>query len=433
MNRRAVGYAREKLEGLLVEVNSLVSSDFLDDELKSALEKTADKINAYKGMLKKVVRSEDASTVKHVCLTVNEFISKYLSIHGVLVGAAEMRNAFELKNPLANVLSFLLRPKAGKLILSSEWNFSPSRYKTHLKHLEGFAIIGLPASEASNPLVTALAGHEFGHVLWSSLGLKAKLDGDMREIVYKVFSSESQAYRKIFGETLRPKTDAVIYSRVGKVSEYAFRQCEEIFCDAIGLFLFGPAFLYAFEYLLSKLPMPRRLANYPSMPDRVGYQLKAAMTYQKKAVEAGMPAEVIDVPEGYAESFERESYGHALDAQDMFILNCADKVVSLIADEIHGLALTHCRSSGVPMYSRSEAKKILNYFHLGLPAQGPQSDVRAEFVDIINAGWLAYFAGDLWKKPEYKALLERKVEIICELVLKSIEITEFQMMLGRSH
>ena len=52
-----------------------------------------------------------------------------------------------------------------RLILSSEWDYSPFMYD-QITDLPSFVFIGLPACESANPLLLPLAGHELGHSVW---------------------------------------------------------------------------------------------------------------------------------------------------------------------------------------------------------------------------------------------------------------------------
>jgi len=78
-----------------------------------------------------------------------------------------------------------------KLIVSSEWEFSPFVYRS-ITGFPGFVLIGLPATESSNPLVIPLAGHELGHSVWERNKLAGYFNSRIRQSILK----EVKIYRQ---------------------------------------------------------------------------------------------------------------------------------------------------------------------------------------------------------------------------------------------
>jgi hypothetical protein len=99
-------------------------------------------------------------TVKQTaCQIANMTISRFHSLLRFVLRSTNVRNAFELFDPLLRMSQKLIG-KDTKLILSSEWSFSPFTYVGVFPELPGFVFIGIPASESGNALIIPAAGHE---------------------------------------------------------------------------------------------------------------------------------------------------------------------------------------------------------------------------------------------------------------------------------
>ena len=84
---------------------------------------------------------------------------------GMIVRSTSTRTAFEFYSPFLGVCKTALGQDS-KLIMSSEWEYSPLTIVQDLPYLPDFLFIGLPASESDNALIFPASGHELGHQIW---------------------------------------------------------------------------------------------------------------------------------------------------------------------------------------------------------------------------------------------------------------------------
>ncbi|MCE9635044.1 MAG: hypothetical protein K8T90_04995 [Planctomycetes bacterium] len=185
---------------------------------------------------------------------------------------------------------------------------------------------------------------------------------------------------------------------------WATAQSEEVFCDFIGLRLFGTAFLNAFAYLLTPGDTHKRSRDYPITSARVAHLLRAAAAYQ------------IPVPSGYAAMFSDPAAPNLL-TEERERLHLADDVTNEMVPKLIDHANQVVTESGVALGSEEGREKVLGAFRRSTPAE----DVDC-LADILCAAWDAQPAGCTdcdW----------RQTAVINELALKTIEIFEIQTTL----
>ena len=160
---------------------------------------------------------------------------------GFVDRATETGNPFEIHGPLSRLATVILgRPH--KLVLSSEWDYSPFTYFGR-GGLSDFIFVGFPAPEVGNPLLIPLAGHEIGHHLWAELDepeainaeIEAAVSTELREKRYNRYSKFFPFNKDQLELAFEAKTSWWI------AVHWARQQVEETFCDFVGLFLFGAA------------------------------------------------------------------------------------------------------------------------------------------------------------------------------------------------
>lgn len=82
----------------------------------------------------------------------------------------------------------------------------------------------------------------------------------------------------------------------------------------------------------------------------------------------------------------------------------------------------------VPMRNEFQVSRICSYFKSWvIPTPEPYP-----LVDILNAGWKCYQDKDLWKDSQ-QIKPESRYNILADLVLKSMEVSEFHERLKNSH
>lgn len=100
------------------------------------------------------------------------------------------------------MLATELLEEHSRVVLSSEWSFSPFTYPAALEQLPTFVFIGVPASECHNPLVIPLAAHELGHVVWRRNGVKAEFDPIILTTILDIYRSRWDDVKKLFDAAL---------------------------------------------------------------------------------------------------------------------------------------------------------------------------------------------------------------------------------------
>src|SRR5947209_6509229 len=164
----ALTHARKRFDAAIAEVDRLKQSEFPYDHARGALDHLERMFKAQQVVLEKVFPQANASVVNNACGTSLYQLYVYVPILGFILRSTNVRNAFEAYAPLLRLARRVL-DKTTKLIVSSEWDYSPFVYLS-LTDLPGFVLIGLPAPESANPLLVPLAGHELGHSVWEAEG-----------------------------------------------------------------------------------------------------------------------------------------------------------------------------------------------------------------------------------------------------------------------
>ena len=186
------------------------------------------------------------------------------------------------------------------------------------------------------------------------------------------------------------------------------RQAEETFCDFVGLRIFGESYLHAFAYLLAPKQLWIRSVVYPNLVKRVDNMLTAATKY---AVQA---------PLEYKSEFE-DMNTSSFDRQQVFLLSLADAASSFVVTSLMSEAQDLIDSSATVKHSEAKAAEILKDFQVVAPASNAES-----LANILNAGWKAFHDVTLWNDfPQ----IQSKDTTLMELILKSIEVFEYEELL----
>jgi hypothetical protein len=222
-------------------------------------------------------------------------------------------------------------------------------------------------------------------------------------------------FRKLFDQapSAADKVENDLFSRTiwGQSYKLAQRQLEEVFCDYVGLYVFGRSFLHSFRYLIApSLGYPRNL-QYPRLRDRADYMVQ----FGKKL---GIP-EIL----GYADSFREQEDPLAPGVR--FILTMADGTtrnlysqLSMMVDKYHGQA----EAFNVGAKDEPGVKKLLMNL---VPAASTKS-----MTAVVNAAWDIRLALNDWDiLNDIGDEVERrkeKLRVLKDLVLKSFEVYEVQ-------
>lgn len=400
-----VEYAKRRYDAAIGEIERLKQSEFPYAHIRDALLQMEKVFRHQRALLDKLTAKSSTPIAKNACSQSLAFLFNYTPYLGFILRATNVRNAFETYAPVLRLARRLLGPKI-KLVLSSEWDYSPFVYLPTAE-LPDFVLIGVPAYESSNPLLISLAGHELGHNVWNQHDLGRKYDAALRDEVLKALTGKFwNAYQQIYPNTTQ--TDLVTNMFVKQTwlpaHMFAKRQLEEIFCDVMGLRLFSEAYLHAFAYLLSPCIPGERSPTYPTIKTRVSYLLEAANTLN------------VTVPTDYADLFDAQM---DLTSPIMKLLvDVADSAVSAVVPAVVTEAVQFAESKAVPNKSVANVAAIRQDFQMVIPAAG-----LTNLTDVINAGWECFHDDDLWSQVS-QIPKESRSRVLHDLVLKSFEVSE---------
>jgi len=346
----------------------------------------------------------DVKTVDNVCATAFQAVQHSLDILGFLLRSTNVRNAFEVYGPLLRIARKTLGDDT-KLIVSSEWNFSPFTFIGY-EHLPGFVLIGLPASESANPFLVPLAGHELGHSLWSTFGVDVEFRQKVQQLVLTEIRAQSVDFAANFPGVDITELETTLFGQRTwtPARDWALRQAEEMFCDFVGLRVFGESYLHAFAYLLAPWREGLRSPLYPDNRDR-------AKIIADVAKDSGLA-----VPDGFVVMFGK--LRPPQDGPTCFLLSVADGVRNKIMNDLADRTKSIIDPSQVPERSLSGVERCLRRFSLQTPAQGTTG-----LGDILNAAWQARLEKNFFKNAEIE---KQRDHLLTEIVLKSIEILEIE-------
>ena len=407
-----IEYSLRRITSVLEEIDRLKQSEFPYKSSKIALQILERKFKDHLKSLKKLKITLPLlapHVVNNACSISLNDIHLYLPILGFILRSTSVRNAFETYGPLLRLARKILKPST-KLILSSEWENSPFIY-FEISKLPDFVLIGLPAQESENPLLLPLTGHELGHSVWKANNIRSQyMQHVIDRIIQEIITNYWKEYHLIFPQVKKDKdTLTDLFGRPTWILayEFAIRQIEEIFCDLIGLRIFAESYLYAISYLLSPCVLGQRSLHYPNTKRRIAHLEEGAREFN------------VNIPFKFSDSFEdnEEPTDHTIKllvkladiTSESFVSNLIETVKS-ISDE-----------KEIPERSKEEVEKFAKYCFENLV---PISNARS-LSDILNAAWLCFHNGIIWKKNPKVKFQDRR-RLFNELVLKSIEVYEIE-------
>jgi hypothetical protein len=401
-----IGYAKQRYDAAIREIERLKQSEFPYAHIRDALLQLEQVFRQQRASLDKLSAKVSPPVAKNACSQSLAFLFNYTPYLGFVLRATNVRNAFETYAPILRLARRLLRPNM-KLLLSSEWEYSPFVYLPTVE-LPDFVLIGVPAYESANPLLVSLAGHELGHNVWTQQSLGQKLDTALRDEVLKALTTKFWGdYQQIYPKTAQSDLLTNMFVKETWLPGHVFAklQLEEIFCDVMGLRLFSEAYLHAFAYLLSPCVPGERSPRYPTIRTRVMYLLDAANKFG------------VAVPAHYADLFDSQM--DPVSPVVKLLAGIADAGISAIVPQVIQEAAAYADARGVPRRSDSNVAAIRNDFNRVIPAFGGST-----LTDIVNAGWACFHDGDLWNHLT-QIRSEDRGRVLYDLVLKSFEVAEY--------
>ena len=399
-------FATEKILAVRRQISRLLASDFPHSDSKSALGLLDLVYKADLSRITEALDSEDKRLRTRVCSNLNFNIARFQHILGFILRSTNVRNSFEIYDPLLRLSKQLLGSNA-KLVLSSEWDYTPFTYPATFKELPNYVFIGSPAIEAGNALIVPLAGHELGHSVWRNTGIGNDFYPQIQTVVLDLFRQNKTRFSDLWSTLAMEQIETNLFARSIWIETFkiASRQCEEIFCDALGVRIFGEAFLFAFMYLISPNPGGCRSYNYPKLSDRVRFLVKTA-TWLNHQIGTEFRDQFTEEEPQRPEKFQ-------------FMVDIADEAARSLEDDIIKIAKDTCDAADISQPTDKERDRILSNFSIVCPAHDPGS-----FADIINAGWRIRTGLADFKNKQFS--MEGKLEVLNDLIFKSIEVVELR-------
>lgn len=405
-----VDFVKQKLRSVLEQVKQLQLSEFPYDEPKAALALLTTMYEADLARLSSMDRTTDIQIRQQACAHANARISRYYTVLGFILRSTNVRNAFEIYDPLLQICRTIYGKEA-KLIVSSEWGFSPFTYPAVTDDLPHLMFIGLPSTEASNSLIIPLAGHELGHSIWRKKkgrsGALANLDKALQKCLVDAYTANWTTFQTTFNVRHTSSdllTDLFLRSIWTQSYKLATRQVEEIFCDILGLRMFGEGFLYSFLYLISP-NIGDRAPHYPALAARIGVLLQACKAFST------IPPD--DFQSYFFDPPKRLSSG------DEFVLRMADLASHAMTSELIEAVRRLIEEVSLQVPSDAERDRIVKQFCALSPASATKT-----LADIVNAGWKVRLDWDFWSKFNFDD--QARLDILNDLVFKTMEVMEFE-------
>ena len=403
---------RMQLKGVIDEADRLLNGDFPYRDSRSALLEVLNVCRTQQRYLTRLSSRNDPKTIQSACASSADLIRQAHELLGFILRSTNTRNAFEAYGPLLRLAQQFLGSDA-KLLLSSEWHYFPFLLLPTQHLSDEYVLIGQPATESSNPFVLPLAAHELGHSVWRrydlELTVRLEVQAQVEKEMARCWPEISQAY--LLTSSRNEITTDLAGARVVwmQIVDLCMAQLEELFCDALGVAIFGSSYLHAFSYILTPHRALARNPQYPSLLERAEFQITVAAEFGHA------------VPVGYDSIFATSGEAGALKERIMLQTNVADearrKCTGHMLSRVREIIKTYYKQGT----TREGVKSCLTAFHFLVPAQGA-----ACMSDIINAAWEAL----LTEQPFCsKHLNDDKLSFLTELTLKSLELLEIDSCL----
>lgn len=406
--------AKERIATTLVEIDRLIQSDFPSQHTKDAIVILKNRFLRQAASLGKIGTATPITVSQTECSASLELLFVYVPILGFILRSTNVRNGFEAYGPLLHLAKLLLGPNK-KLIVSSEWEFSPYVYPS-ITELPDFVLIGLPATESSNPLVIPLAGHELGHSVWDIEKFKDHFSNRIRqEVLNEIKNNEWDKYKTLFPKYENIDIDEDMFGQLTwqPAWQWALLQSEEIFCDFLGIRLFADSYLHAFAYLVAPGTPGQRSLRYPNIKRRISHMIEAANFFN------------VNVPKHFDGSFMPET--EPIEPTIEFLVSIADKVSTSFTSELLKKAESFANDKNAPKLKTERVDKIVIQFREWIvPTPEPE-----DLVDISCAGWKCSLDENLWdnikqiKREDWRRILH-------DLMFKSMEVSELHERLDEA-
>jgi hypothetical protein len=380
--------AKRRAHAFLEQVGELEKIDFPHLDGQRALADIKKQFEAKQSQVSQLPPYAPAQMVRALCQQIYLDTLQYTKLLGLILRSTNIRNAFEIQDPLTQLVRKAVHPEA-RLVLSSEWAYGPETYPMNVPGLPTTVFITNPAQESKYALYFAIAGHEVGHSVWRQHKVAASFQNRIADFMSVAIS---KAPELVPPDNARYFQDSALFN--------ALRQLEEIFCDIFATIVFGEAYAYAFEYYLSSASHSRVL-NYPPNKARSEYiqiaMIQLAICHNPK------------LSGGWAESTLPPNC-------DKNLFQITDSVVTGLAPSLISETIAMLAKIGISPPDATKVTEITNVF-----SQLRPYNKSATIAELLCAGW-TYLQneGGLGEGAD-----EKRFDVLNEITLKSIEISEF--------
>lgn len=273
--------AQARVDAVLNTINGLKRGTFPQDDSQEAIGAIKRIFEDQKSIIESLGPQDSKSVVDNHCNSVLRQMFHLLPVLGFLHRSKNPTNAFEVYGPLRHLAFRLISPQT-RLVLSSEWDYSPYTY-LQIPELPRYVLIGVPASESPNVLLTPVAGHEFGHTIWANERGAHIYEAELVTEITHAIGVDWTEFARHFPsvpDAAALTTDLFALQTWAPALQWSLSQCEELFCDFIGLRVFGMSYLHAFGFLLAPgMATWKREPEYPTVRQRVEYMVSAAPSF----------------------------------------------------------------------------------------------------------------------------------------------------------
>lgn len=313
----------------------------------------------------------------------------------------------------------LINPRADLIFLPDyQFNFFYKELITPLKatlkytlpdieskfsYADKMPIYWFPLAHRDNMLLNSLIGHEFGHFVNEEKGIVRLLIPKIvlqptivNQIVAEKLKTNITAEKKEIkmdeyfrAETIEISTKTEAYAKINS-------QLKELVSDAVGFYIFGPAFLIAqFDYLASSATLDSKPPDYPSVRTRMVFlmDLYEHMDYpgrikQKKGLLDAKHREVAEKFEGIISDLKTlisQSPASSLDTEEALVDKSVEGIKKDLWEEV-GKAIKG--QDYTPGAFCDDVFKLIDAIDFVVPPVEIDFEKPANRISIINAGVL---------------------------------------------
>ena len=407
-----VDQTRSKIDGLLKTIDGLSAVDFPFSDATKLLRVISEEFQRLRADLPPETAEATPDVAKTLCRRALESIQNYLPVLGFISRSSDLEAPVELHGPLLRLTKRAIQSDA-LLVIFSEWNYSPFTFLFPELAKRGVVLVGMPRSEAHNPLIAPLAGHELGHNIWQKEGFGSVFENLAGKIILDEMKANWERWKRLLGLENPDQLSDLMGTRYWETPlTWAVRQCEETFCDLVGLLLFRDAYLHAFQYLLAPGDSVRRAYHYPDLYERARTLLESAKKLD------------IEVSAKYADNFEKTT----IEAEEIVVqyVALADSTCTRLVPNLFETASKVVSERKLSGYSKAEVAKAKAQLDRAVPVSGS-----AGIENILIAAWEHSLNIDNFLGTRLPAVRDPEKEIVLhELVLKSFEVFEVEQRLA---